>query len=147
MSSTGLDFSCIDKLQDELKKMGKKADKIERKAIEKGAEPILNEMINNCPYRSGKAQKYLKISKPQKQKGRIIVKIGVNKEDNSEAYYLKFYEYGTSAHTYKASGIFKGATIRHPGQVARPFMRPAFENKKNEALEITAKIIKEELNK
>ena len=91
MSSTGLDFSCIDKLQDELKKMGKKADKIERKAIEKGAEPILNEMINNCPYRSGKAQKYLKISKPQKQKGRIIVKIGVNKEDNSEDYYLKFY--------------------------------------------------------
>ena len=130
MSSINFDFSCIDKLQDELREMGRKGINIEKKALEEGAEPILNEIIKNCPVRTGKAKKHLKISKPKKEKGRLVVKIGVNKEDNSEAFYLKFYEWGTSR-----------------GQVAIPFMRPAFENKKKEALEITKKVIMEELRK
>ena len=128
--NSGLDFSCIDDYRRKLEELGRKGTNIEKKALEEGAEPILNEIIKNCPVRTGKAKKHLKISKPKKEKGRLVVKIGVNKEDNSEAFYLKFYEWGTSR-----------------GQVAIPFMRPAFENKKKEALEITKKVRREELRK
>ena len=127
--SNGLDFSCIDDYRRKLEELGRKGTSIEKKALEEGAEPILQEMINNCPVRTGKAKKHLKKSKPKKEKGRLVVKIGVNKEDNSEAFYLKFSEWGTSK------------------QVARPFMRPAFERKREEGLEITKKVIREGLRK
>ena len=127
--SNGLDFSCIDDYRRKLEELGRKGTSIEKKALEEGAEPILQEMINNCPVRTGKAKKHLKKSKPKKEKGIQTIKIGVNKGDNSEAFYLKFSEWGTSK------------------QVARPFMRPAFERKREEGLEITKKVIREELRK
>ena len=70
-----------------------------------------------------------KKSKVKSKKGEKYINIGINKEDNSEAFYLKFYEWGTSR-----------------GQIARPFMRPTFENKKDEALKETVKVMKEGLN-
>lgn len=124
-----LDFSCIDDYRRKLEELGRKGTNIEKKALEEGSEPILKEMIDNCPVRTGKAKKHLKKSKPKKEKGIVTIKIGVNKEDNSEAFYLKFSEWGTSR------------------QIARPFMRPAFERKKEEGLEITKKVIREELRK
>lgn len=127
--STSIDFSCIDDYRRELEALGRKGTSIEKKALEEGAEPILQEMINNCPVRTGKAKKHLKKSKPKKEKGIQTIKIGVNKGDNSEAFYLKFSEWGTSK------------------QVARPFMRPAFERKREEGLEITKKVIREGLRK
>ena len=127
--NTELDFSCIDDYRKKLEALGRKGTRIENKALEEGAEPILQEMVKNCPVRTGKAKKHLTKSKPKKEKGIQIVKIGVQKSDNSEAFYLKFYEWGTSK------------------QIARPFMRPAFENKRKEALEITKGIIREEIRK
>ena len=85
-------------------------------------------MIEKCPVRTGKARSHLKLSKPKKLKGVKTIKIGVNKEDNSEAFYLKFYEYGTSR-----------------GQIARPFMRPAFENKRKEGISKMAEVIRREM--
>ena len=147
MSKFEIDFSCLEKYQKKLEELGRKGTRIETKALEESADIILDEMVKRCPERSHEAIKHLKKDKIRKIKGVRTIKIGVNKSDNDEAYYLKFYEYGTSAHTYKAGGYFKGATIKHPGQIARPFMRPAFEKKKGEALEKTKQIIKEELRK
>ena len=126
--SVNLDFSCIEDLQKKLEEMGRKGSKLENEALLAGAEIINKEIIKNAPVRTGQAKKHLKISKVKKEKGIKIVKIGVNKGDNSKAFYLKFYEYGTSR-----------------GQIARPFMRPAFERKRKEALEATHKVIKEGL--
>ena len=126
MSNFDLDFSCIEEFQKKVEKLGKKVSKIEDKALEAGAEPILKEMIEKCPVRTGKARSHLKLSKPKKLKGVKTIKIGVNKEDNSEAFYLKFYEWGTSR-----------------GQIARPLMRPSFEDKKVEALKATTRVMKE----
>lgn len=128
MSNFDLDFSCIEEFQGKIEKLGKKVSKIEDKALEAGAEPILQEMISKCPVRTGKARSHLKASKPKKIKGVKTVKIGINKEDNSEAFYLKFYEYGTSR-----------------GQIARPFMRPAFENKRKKGISEMAEVIRKEL--
>ena len=114
--SAELDFSCIEKLQDKLKDMGKKGATLENKNnICLGAEIINKEIVKNAPVGkkgSRNSKEKLKLSKVKKEKGIKVVKIGVQKDDNSEAFYLKFYEYGTSK------------------QVARPFMRPAFERRR-----------------
>ena len=54
--SNGLDFSCIDDYRRKLEELGRKGANIEKKALEEGSEPILNEMIDNCPVRTGKAK-------------------------------------------------------------------------------------------
>lgn len=145
MSKFEIDFSSLEAYQKKLEELGRKGTRIETKALEESADIILDEMVDRCPERSHEAIKHLKKDKIRKIKGIRTIKIGVNKADNDEAYYLKFYEYGTTAHTYTAGGYFKGATIKHPGQIARPFMRPAFEKKKKEALNKTMEIIREEL--
>lgn len=124
-----VDYSCIDTLQDKLKEMGNKGSRIENEALLAGAKIINAEIIANAPVRKkGKSQnskQYLKVAEVSKSKGIKVVKIGVSKEDNTQAFYLKFYEYGTSR-----------------GQIARPFMRPAFERKRKEAFEKTHEVIK-----
>lgn len=125
--SVDLDFSDIEKFQKRLDEMGRKGAILENKALLAGAEVINKEIVKNAPERTGHAKKFLKISKVSKEKGIKVVKVGISKGDNSEAFYLKFHEYGTSK------------------MVARPFMRPAFERKRKEALEATHKVIKEGL--
>ena len=125
--SVDLDFSDIDKLQQRLDEMGRKGATLENKALIAGAEVINKEVVKNAPERTGRAKKFLKVSKVSKEKGIKVVKVGISKGDNSEAFYLKFHEYGTSK------------------MAARPFMRPAFERKRKEALEVTHKIMKEGL--
>ena len=129
--STGIDYSSLENFQRKLEDMGRKGSKIENKALIEGAEIINKEIIKNAPVRKVKSKgskNYLKVSKVTKEKGSKVVKIGVSKADNSEAFYLKFYEYGTSR-----------------GQIARPFMRPAFERKRKQAAEATKEVIRKEL--
>lgn len=129
--STGIDYSSLEDFQKKIEEMGRKGSRIENKALLEGAEIINKEIVKNAPVRkkgSKGSKKYLKVSKVTKEKGAKVVKIGVSKADNSEAFYLKFYEYGTSR-----------------GQVARPFMRPAFERKRKEASEATKEVIRKEL--
>lgn len=125
--SVDLDFSSIDKLQKRLDDMGRKGSKLENEALIAGAEVINKEIVDNAPERTGHAKKFLKVSKVSKEKGMKIVKVGISKGDNSEAFYLKFHEYGTSR------------------MVARPFMRPAFERKRKEAFEKTHEVIRKGL--
>ena len=123
-----LDFSSIDNFQKKLEVMGKKGEKIEGEALLAGARIILDEQYELAPKRTGKASGLLEITYPKKIKGILTVKIGIQKSDNSQAFYLKFHEWGTSK------------------MPARPFMRPAFERKKKEALEKTFKVIRRGLD-
>lgn len=143
MSKNELDFSCIEAYKKKLEDLGRKGNKIENEALEAGAEIILKEIKRNSP--SKKSVNCLGLSKVKKIKGIKVVKVGLQKDDNEDGYYLKFFEWGTSAHSYIAGGKFKGARVNHPGQVARPFMRPAFENKKKEALDKTKDVIRKGL--
>ena len=95
--SNGIDFSCMDKLSAKLKEMGRKGSRIESEALKKGAEVILEEMKRTSAFsdRSGNLRKGLKIDKVRTQKGVKYVKIGIQKDDNSEIFYGKFIEYGT----------------------------------------------------
>lgn len=122
-----LDFSSIDTFQKRLEELGRKGTKIENEALLAGAEVINKEMVKNAPVKTGHAKQFLKVSKVTKEKGIKVVKVGISKGDNSEAFYLKFHEFGTS----KMS--------------ARPFMRPAFERKRKEAVEKTHEVIRKGL--
>ena len=118
-----LDYSCLNDLQKKLTEMGRRGNKIIGEAIEEGGKVILEEMKKTSSFsdRSGRLRNGLSISKPKKEKGQQIVKIGINKDDNSEIFYGKFIEYGT--------------TNGKRSIAAKPYMRPALENKKNEAIE------------
>lgn len=125
--SNEIDFSCIEEYKKKLEEMGRKGSQLENKALTESAEIILDEMKKTTRFedRSGKLREGLKVDKPKKVKGIKTVKIGVTKEDNSEIFYAKFLEYGTSR-----------------GVVARPFMRPAFEKKRKEALKKMENILR-----
>lgn len=131
--SNGIEFDCIDNLSKRLKELGKKGKKIQDEALIEGAEVILKEMKKTSAFsdRSGNLRKGLKISKPKTIKGIRAVKIGIQKDDNSDIFYGKFIEYGT--------------TNGKRSIVAKPFMRPAFESKKVEALNVTKNKMKEGL--
>jgi HK97 gp10 family phage protein len=131
--SNGIDFSSIEQYKKKLEEMGRKGVRLEDEALTAGAEIILEEMKKTASFkdRTENLRKGLKINKPQKIKGIRTVKIGIQKDDNSEIFYGKFIEYGTSRG--KAS------------ITAKPFMRPAFENKRGEALKKTREIIRKGL--
>lgn len=129
MSGFGIDFSCIEDYKKKLEELGRKGARIENKALEESAKPILEEMKKTSSFRdrTGRLRKGLKIDKPKKIKGVKTVKIGITKEDNSEIFYSRFFEYGTSKMT------------------AKPFMRPALDKKRREAVEKMKEIIRREL--
>lgn len=131
--SNDIDFSSIENFKMRLYEMGRKGTKIADNAIIKGATVILDEMKKASSFsdRTGNLRKKLSISKPVTDNGRKIVKIGINKSDNSEIFYGKFIEYGTTN---------RGKTI-----TAKPYMRPALENKRKEALEIAKNEMKKGL--
>ena len=128
--SNEIDFSCIDNLSKKIKELGKKGAKIENEALLKGAEVILKEMKKTTAFddRNKKLREGLKIDKVRTQNGVKYVKIGIQKDDNSDIFYGKFIEYGT---TNGSRSI-----------VAKPFMRLAFENKREEAKAITVNVMK-----
>lgn len=94
--SNEIDFTCVEDYKKKLEEMGKKSIKLEDKAITAGAEIILKEMKTTSSFsdRTGKLREGLSISKPSKVKGARVVKIGIQKDDNSEIFYGKFIEYG-----------------------------------------------------
>lgn len=70
------------------------------------------------------------------------VAIYVNRK---KAWYGRLVEFGTAPHTIRArraKSLKIGDTyvkdVQHPGAAAKPFMRPAFDNKKNTAVNVIA---------
>ena len=124
-----MDFKGFDELIKELEQLGRKGSRIENKSLKAGAQPILNEAKNSSAFkdRSGKLRKGLTVGRPRIKNGSKYVLIGIDKGDISEIYYGKFLEFGTSK------------------MQARPFLGPAFEMKKSEAMNIMQKEIKEGL--
>lgn len=117
----------IDKLFKQL--TDKVQKKVVKKAMRKGMKPVLDEVKQNVPVDTGATKKDIKIRAGKRSRDRIEVQVS-SKNDN---YIPKFLEYGTSK------------------MQARPFYRPAFESKGEQAKKTTMdellKIIEDELNK
>jgi len=113
-----LEVQGMQALIDRVNALGKQGKKVENKALLKAAEPILADAISNAPERTGRGKELLKISRPKSKGGSKYVLIGLDKRDISEAFYMKFSEWGTSR------------------QPAKPFLGPAYENNKSKAIDI-----------
>ena len=123
-SGAGIDTSGFDELLSMLESMGSDAKKIQDKVLTAAAEPILDDMVSNAPELTGKGKEGLKISKPATNNGVRFVKIGINKADMSDVFYMKFHEWGTTK------------------MQAKPFMQPALESNRRTVKEVMLEELK-----
>ena len=122
-----IELTGVDEILNRLQQIGANVGKLENKALKNAAEPVLEDAKVNVPVRTGKLKKGLKITNIKKKEGIKYILVGVDKGDNSEAFYGKFVEFGTSK------------------RVAHPFLQPAYEKNKNTIKEIIAETLKEGL--
>lgn len=120
MSKVNAELKGIDELMKRIEEMGRKGASIENKALKTAAKVIEDEAKKTSSFKdkSGKLREEISVSGIKRRKGNKHVLVGLQKDDNSNVFYGKFLEYGTS----KMS--------------ARPFMGPAFQSKKSLASQI-----------
>lgn len=123
---------------------------IMRGALRAGAKVIAEEAKQNVSVKSGDLRDSIRVGTKAKR-GQVTATV---KAGNKKAYYTRFIEFGTAAHEIKPkdakslffAGMF-GDLIAHPGNRAKPFMRPALDSKSNEAIEEVGKMISKRLTK
>lgn len=117
-----MEFYGLDELREKLESMTIKASGIENKALKKAAQPILDDMKSTTAFKddTGKLRRSLAISRVRMKNHIKYVSIGIDRKEMPEVYYGFFVEFGTSQ------------------KPARPFIAPAYERHKREAIEIIA---------
>lgn len=122
-----IELTGVDEILNKLQQMGANVGRLENKALKNAAEPVLEDAKENVPVRTGKLKKGLKITNVKKKEGMKYILVGVDRGDNSEVFYGKFIEFGTSK------------------MPARPFLQPAYEKNKNTIRKAIAETLKEGL--
>jgi HK97 gp10 family phage protein len=86
-------------LIDKVNKLGAKGESIKKRTLDRAGVLVKSSMERKAP-RSVEAKKHMadniKVSEIEKEDGVDFVKVGPNKGDNSEFFYSKFTEWGTS---------------------------------------------------
>jgi HK97 gp10 family phage protein len=120
--SVTIEVKGLIELQDNIKKLGAQlATKGIKQSVAAGAKVVKQQVIQNAPVRSGALKNAILVKgKKEKQTPTFFqyivgVRRGRNKKTKQDAYYWWWVENGTSK------------------MPAKPFLRPAFENKKFEA--------------
>lgn len=94
-----IELEGMTELIDKVNKLGAKGEVIKKKALDKAGELVKTSMERKAP-RYEETKKHMadniKVSEIKKENGVDFVKIGPNKGDNSEFFYSKFTEWGTS---------------------------------------------------
>ena len=94
-----IELEGMSELIDKVNKFGARGEVIKKKVLDKAGELVKTSMERNSP-RSQETKKHMadniEVSEIKKEDGVDFVKIGPNKGDNSEFYYSKFTEWGTS---------------------------------------------------
>ena len=94
-----IELEGMQELIDRVNKLGSQGEKIKKAALDKVGAMVKSSMEEKAP-RSQLTKKhmadYIQVSDIEKEDGMDFVKIGPNKGDNSEFFYSKFTEWGTS---------------------------------------------------
>lgn len=114
------------------------------------AEPIGQAAADNARGISQRTADAITKETIARRSGRVEVHVG---PDRKKAWYAHIIEFGAGAHTIrprkaKALRFTNGALrryARHPGSPARPFMRPAFDNRREQAKAVAAAEIRKRL--
>lgn len=124
-----IELTGVDEILNRLQQIGANLGKLENKALKNAAEPVLDDAkaTNAFKNRNGKLRKGLKITNVKKKDGMKYILVGVDRGDNSEVFYGKFIEFGTSK------------------MPARPFLQPAYEKNKDNIKRTIAETLKEGL--
>lgn len=125
---------------------------VSRQALRAGAKVIEREAKALTPVAEGKLRASIRTSTGMKRGGVVYAHVKAGGRKKGDAFYAHMVEYGTKPHEIKPkrfkslfiAGIFR-KVVQHPGAKARPFMRPAFANKSQEALGAIADYIRARL--
>lgn len=94
-----IELEGMQELIDKVNKLGDRGNTIKNKALYKAGELVKSSMESKAP-RSKLTKRHMadniKVSEIERENGVDYIKIGPNKGDNSEFYYSKFTEWGTS---------------------------------------------------
>lgn len=133
-----------------LRRLDELPDKIEKKlvtgALKAAAKPLRDAAKEAAPRHDGALIKSIRIGSTfSKRTGevKILVKAG-----GKNAYYANMVEAGVRPHLIKGPCFFGGryyANIQHPGFVAKPFMRPAFDTSGQAVVDAYAAYMREKL--
>jgi len=137
----------------ELKKVGGRA--VLRRAVRAGAIVIREEAKSRLGQlgRRSKTQRGVIVEERKAPPGVAIAVVGIAKKK----WFLRFLERGAKPHPIKVSsrkkilvtkeGVFLGKMVQHPGVRATPFLQPAYQARKDDALAAMRKAFKEAVDK
>lgn len=130
-------------LAERLKQLGPRVAKNAlRRAVSSGAAVVRNDARSRAPVDTGEMKKDIQIKREKDERGSFMAKYAVfvrsgkksrmsgrARDVQKDSFYWKFLEYGTSK------------------MPAQPFMRPAFEARKEEALKVIGEKLDEGIQK
>ena len=94
-----IELQGMQELIDKVNKLGAKGEIIKKKTLDKAGELVKSSMEKKAP-RSDLSKKHMadhiKISEVEKENGVDFIEVGPNKGDDSEFFYSKFSEWGSS---------------------------------------------------
>ena len=123
-----------------LEKIAKK--RVGTKVIRRAAAPIRADAKTRVPVKTGDLKRSI----------RTYVKVGrfsISGKVESRLPYAHLVELGTKPHyqTRKLKHEKKKRAVKHPGAKPKPFLRPAFDSKKDEAVVNARETLREEIRK
>lgn len=130
-------------------RLNKLSERVERNIMSAAVRAGANEIKKEAVMRLGGKKSDIVVAKSRAPKGTTLYKIWVSKKK----WYLKFKEFGTKPHVIKTEKalsdgtVFFGKEVKHPGQKAEPFLRPALDEGATRAVSAMAKKVKERLEK
>lgn len=119
----------VDAIIARLNEINANVNKLTNKALQNAGIPVLEDAKATSSFsdKSGKLRKGLKISGVKTKDGIKFILVGIDKADNSEIFYGKFIEFGTSK------------------MPAKPFLAPAYLKNKKRIIDIIRDTLKEGL--
>lgn len=94
-----IELEGMEELIDRVNKLGNQGTEIKKKALDRAGELVKETMENKAPKSKENKRhmaEHIQVSDIEKEDGVDFIKIGPNKGDNSEFFYSKFTEWGTS---------------------------------------------------
>jgi HK97 gp10 family phage protein len=152
MSGSTIQFKGVDRLTNLLQRaLINHTENEVRKVLRRGAQVIADEAKRNVPVDSGLLRDSIKILPKWRQdplgmyvgpvvkrrRSKRTGKKGAGTVQKEQPFYAAWVEYGTDPHNLGYKGKFvSGKGGDHPGSKKKPYMRPAYDTKGQEALDI-----------
>jgi HK97 gp10 family phage protein len=156
MAETDIKITGLKELYDKLQQLPEKMEKrVMAKAMRQGTNVFMRSARENAPVKTGALKKSIKTKSLRGRRGEV--KFGAV----ASAPYAHLVEFGTAQHLIEAGKNRRGSTgkkvladgkgrifgksVMHKGSKMKPFMRPAFDENTDEAIEMFRSIVEQNL--